>query len=247
MTQTKNRPTTRKPAASDGQEAHAATVELLEGAGEHRREFEQLPTATQAKVQKALQQLAALLIGAGASTSADTATLVRLRAQTVRDVAEVISRGDTRQLESVMAALERSDPADPEDTGRREAEARGRLRLQALYQRILADSYSVKDLTAQWGISRQRLAQLRGEDRLFAVSVPFQRSRLYPRWQFGDDLRPRPLMPNLIQEAKHSGLDAIDFHQLMTNPASGAGTTPVELLDQGEEQKVLDIIRATDA
>ncbi len=246
MTKTKTRPSTRKPAASRGQDAHAATVEIREGLGEHRREFEQLPTAAQAIVQSALQDLAGVLVGVGAVGAARTAALVRLRAQTVRDVAEVISRGDTHQLESVMAALERHDPADAEDTGA-EVEVKGRLRLQALYQRIFADSYSVKDLTAQWGVSRQRLAQLRGEDRLFAVSVPFQRSRLYPRWQFGEDLRPRPLMPNLIQEAKQSGLDAIDFHQLMTNPASGAGTTPVELLDQGEEQKVLDIIRATHA
>jgi hypothetical protein len=246
MMQTKARPATRKRTVTDARETHLAFVDLFEGRSEHQQEFESLPAATQAKVRSTLQDLAAALVGAGAVDAVQTAAMVRLRAQTLRDLAEVISHGDTDRLEIMMAALQQADAPDTE-SARADAEARNRLRLRALYEGILADSYTVKDLTAQWGISRQRLAQLRDEERLFAVTVPFQRSRLYPRWQFGEDLRPRPVMPNLIQQAKRSGLDAIDFHQLMTNSASGAGVSPVALLDRGEEQKVLDIIRAADA
>jgi hypothetical protein len=195
-----------------------------------------------------MQEMARLLLETDSSdVSAQSTPPFELRAQTAIDTLRVITLGDTWQLQSVIDALEPVASRAAETADLEEGEARGRMRLQALYRKILADSYSVKDLTTQWGISRQRLAQLRDEGRLFAIRIPFHRSLLYPRWQFGADLRPRPIMPNLIQEAKSSGLDAIDFHQVMTNPASGAGVSLVRMLDRGEEQLVLGAIRAADA
>jgi len=238
--------------------AGAGTATLLSGATardevfrqafvEHKARYEKLSAAGRRSFRRTMQQIASLLLDADSPGPTTRPASLELRGQTMLDTLHVIARGDTRQLESLIDTLEPNASRKPDTVDLQEAEARGRLRLQALYQKIIADSYSVKDLTAQWRVSRQRLAQLRAEDRLFAVSVPFHKGLLYPRWQFGADLRPRPIMTNLIQQAKRSGLDAIDFHQLMTNPASGNGTSPVEMLDRGEEQLVLGMIRATDA
>jgi hypothetical protein len=204
-----------------------------------------LPSERRPALERTLRQIAELL---SEPTSEKTVSqpAFEVRAQIAVDTLRVITLGGSRQLQSLIEALEPVTPEDPEVIDKAEAEARGRLRLQALYQKIVADSYTVADLREQWNISRQRLAQLRGEDRLFAVSVPYHRGFLYPRWQFGADQRPRPIMANLIQEAKRAGLDAIDFHQLMNNSASGAGIPPVEMLDHGQEELVLGIIRATE-
>lgn len=194
---------------------------------------------------RTMQQIAELLSQPGHQSAVSEAAFQQ-RAQIAVDTFRVITRGTSRQLQSVIEALEPVTPDDPDTVDTDEAERRGRIRLQALYGKIVADSYSVADLRAMWGISRQRLGQLRREERLFAITVPFQRGMLYPRWQFGPDERPRPIMPNLIKEAKAAGLDAIGFHQLMSNPSSGNGTSPVQMLDYGQEELVLGIIRAAD-
>jgi hypothetical protein len=228
--------------------ASPAVNELFRQAfARHQGHYECLSAARRKSFGRTMHEVATLLLAADSPDPSRRPASFELRAQTALDTLRAIALGDSGQLQAVIYALEPVASHDPDTVDLEEAEARGRLRLQALYQKIIADSYSVKELTAQWRVSRQRLAQLREEDRLFAVSVPFHKGLLYPRWQLGADLRPRPIMPNLIQQAKRSGLDAIDFHQLMTNPASGNGTSPVEMLDRGEEQLVLGIIRATEA
>ena len=258
MTPTKNRHPAKRvskahaPAVSPRAHARAGSPKgqttklVLQAPGENRDIYKDLPPKRRAPMRRAMQQIAELLIQSTYLQAAGEAATFEQRAQTAVDTLRVIALGDSRQLQSVIEALEPMTPEDPETVDLEEAEARGRLRLQALYRKIVTDSYSVSDLRAEWGITRQRLAQLRQEDRLFAISVPFHRGMLYPRWQFGADQRPRPIMPNLIKEAKSVGLDAIGFHQLMTNPASGAGASPVQMLDYGQEALVLGIIRASD-
>lgn len=248
-----NRPRPTNARAEHKPRAHArssregqTTKLMLQALGENRDIYKDLPPKRRAPMRRAMQQIADLLIQSTYQQAAGNTTNFEQRAQTAVDTLRVIALGDSRQLQSVIDALEPMTPEDPDAVDLEEAEARGRLRLQALYRKIVTDSYSVADIKAEWGITRQRLAQLRQEDRLFAISVPFHRGMLYPRWQFGADQRPRPIMPNLINEAKSVALDAISFHQLMTNPASGAGASPVQMLDHGQEELVLGIIRASD-
>lgn len=153
---------------------------------------------------------------------------------------------DPERLDQVADALEPVEVDEPVEVGRHEAEARARLRLDALYQRIIRDSYSVADLRSR--VSRQRLKQLRDRDRLFAIDVPFFKGKLYPRWQFGLATgKPRAIMPELIKAGREAGMDAISFHQTMLSPAAGGGDlTPVDLLDAGEEEAVLRILQAGD-
>ena len=167
--------------------------------------------------------------------------------QAAVDTLRLLVGGGPDRLETLMDALEAPTVEGYSDITDEEAEARARLRLHALYQRVIRDSYTVAELSRRPGISRQRLKQLRDEDRLFAVSVPFQRGLLYPRWQFGlADGRPREEMPRLIAAAREGGLDTIAFHVLMNNAAAGGGLSPLDLLDDGEEQRVLEILRAAD-
>jgi hypothetical protein len=238
---TEHKPRAHAPAPQKGQ----TTKLVLKALGENRDIYKDLPLKSRAPMRRAMQQIADLLIQSTHLQTAGEAATFEQRAQTAVDTLRVIALGDSRQLQSVIEALEPITPEDPGTVDLEEAEARGRLRLQALYRKIVTDSYSVADLRAEWGITRQRLAQLRQEDRLFAISVPFHRGMLYPRWQFGVDQRPRPIMPNLIKQAKSVGLDAIGFHQLMTNPASGSGTSLVQMLNYGQEELVIGIIRAS--
>jgi hypothetical protein len=204
-----------------------------------------LAPGRRAPARRAMEQIGHILVQSTQLPDAGETATFEQRVQTAVDTLRVITLGDSRRVQTVIDALEPLPPEDAENVDLQEAEARGRLRLQALYRKIVTDSYSVADLRAEWGITRQRLAQLRQADRLFAVSIPFHRSMLYPRWQFEASHRPRPIMPNLIKEARSAGLDAIGFHQLMSNPASGSGTSPVQMLDLGQEELVLGIIRAS--
>lgn len=158
----------------------------------------------------------------------------------------VVTHPDPERLDQVADALEPVEVDDAVEVGRDEVEARARLRLQALYQRIIRDSYSVAELRQR--VSRQRLKQLRDQDRLFAIDVPFFKGKLYPRWQFEMETgKPRAIMPELIAAGRDAGMDAIAFHQTMLSPAAGGGElTPVDLLDAGEEEAVLRILHAGD-
>ncbi len=97
-------------------------------------------------------------------------------------------------------------------------------------------------------MSRQRLKQLRDQDQLFAIEVPFFKGMLYPRWQFELATgKPRQIMPELIKAGRAAGMDAIAFHQTMLSTAAGGGDlSPVDLLEAGEEEAVLRILQAED-
>jgi hypothetical protein len=224
-------------------EASARTATLLLG---HRNLRGDLSKERFRAVSAAAEEVFRVLVEQAHLPDVSTQQL-ESQAQSAVDAFNILVYGRSHQLQSVVEALEPAVPEDPDaiDTG--DAEARGRLRLQTLYRKLVRESYTVQQLHDEWGLSRQRLKQLRDEERLFAVQVPYQKSFLYPAWQF----RPgspeiRPTMRQLITTAKESGMDAISFHQIMTNPAAGNGTAPIEMLDQGRDETVIAILRAND-
>lgn len=192
-------------------------------------------------VRRAVSHVTDMLVGS-AWDSAVPADELRTRLQVATDAVDVVLNAGPRQLDALIGSLV---PATKEGEDPAQVEARGRLRLQALYRRLIRDSFSVKELAAH-GLSRQRLQQLRKEDRIFAVEVPHHKGLLHPRWQFGPDTRPRPEMPDLIAAARDGDLDAIGFHQLMlsADAVNEDGAAPVDLLDDGRVEEVLDIVRA---
>jgi hypothetical protein len=192
-------------------------------------------------VERALESVTGLLTSAALGAAVSNKEL-EAQAQTAVDAFRVLVLGNASQLRSLVDAL---DPSVEDEIENEEAEARGRLRLQAMYREIIAESYSVAELS-KWRLSRQRLKQLRDADKLFALEVPYFKGLLYPRWQFEPSMKPRQLMSVLIQTARESGLDAIGFHRVMTNPAAGGGTKPADLLEEGKVELVLGILKAAD-
>lgn len=146
-------------------------------------------------------------------------------------------------LAAFLRSLEQLDERSADDLSDEELEAWGRLRLAELFDEARAQSFSVAELE-QRGLSRQRLQQLRSQGRLLGLRLPGVRGYLYPRWQFGRDLRPAPLMRDLLEAADEARLDPLGLHVLMLNPAAGAGTQPAKLLRQGGEETVLGVVRA---
>jgi hypothetical protein len=196
-------------------------------------------------VAKSLGFFADVVVSSAADSEISTKEL-NSRLQVTTDTVDVVLRGDSRELDSLIDSLAPVSPtpavADNEHTVRR-AEARSRIRLEALYRKLIRDSFTVKELGA-FRLSRQRLQQLRKDDRLFAVEVPNQKGLLHPRWQFDETNRPRVQMPDLIAAARDGGLDAIGFHQIMVNPEATEDGALLDLLDRGRVEDVLEILRA---
>ncbi len=141
------------------------------------------------------------------------------------------------QLADLRAATDAAEMADEE------LEASGRLQVLALYRAVEEESLSVAELEAA-GISRQRLQQLRGQDRLLGIQLPFRRGFLYPRWQFAADLRPRDFLPEVLAAAREQGLDGLTVHRLMTRPDAGGELSPLALCEQGLLEQALNVLRA---
>lgn len=159
------------------------------------------------------------------------------------DAFEVLMSGGAGQVARVsdLLAQVRSDiPA--EEMELEELEASGRLELLALYRSVEEESLKVSELE-EAGISRQRLKQLRDQDRLLGIKLPFQRGFLYPRWQFGEDLTPASFLPEILAAARKEGLDELTVHRLMTDPDAGGGTPLCALCRRGEIELALNAIR----
>ena len=174
-----------------------------------------------------------------------TASLAKVEAagRVAIDALEVLMTASPELLERVGQALaDMRAEIDAEETDPDALAAGGRLQVVELFRRIEAESLTVAQLEAA-GIQRQRLKQLRDQDRLLGIELPFRRGFLYPQWQFGDDLRPRSELPDLLAAAREAGLDAITVHRAMTRPEAGDGATLLELCARGRLDLALNALR----
>ena len=179
------------------------------------------------------------------SASIDDLKQVKATGQAAADAFDLLSMATSRQLERLGKLLaEVRAEHDVEEMDLEALEGSGRLQVLALYRAVEDESLSVAQLEAA-GIHRQRLKQLRDRGRLLGIKLPFQRGFLYPRWQFGDDLRPKRYLPQILTVAREEGLDALSVHRVMTHPAAGGGTTPLELCEQGRVELALNALRGT--
>jgi hypothetical protein len=168
------------------------------------------------------------------------------RATFAAELVDLLLRGSASEVESLVEALKPLPLREGEsEADLRAAEDRARLRMKGIYLRTIEESFSVTQLREELGCSRQRLQQLREEDRLFAVDVPYERGLSYPRWQFDLSGRPREEMNSLIVAARASGLDALGFHLLMTG-SRGDERSGVQMLREGDTEEALALVRAAD-
>lgn len=174
------------------------------------------------------------------------------RATLAAEVFEVLLQADAQQFDAIVEALKEAPAAassreeDELSEGElREVENRARLKMKAIFLRTIDESFSVAELRKEFKLSRQRLKQLRDEERLFAVEVPYERGLFYPTWQFDETGRPRESVRPLIGAAKEAGLDALGFHLLMTGEQEN-GPTGVQYLREGREDQALALVGSVD-
>jgi hypothetical protein len=229
-----------------GEVSSGAALQWLTTFDRHHEAFSGLAPARRRVLGHTLAQLFEIMLKSAYEEDV-SAKQLRVRGQTAIDTLCLLTGGGAERLGPLIEALAAPEVEGYPDLDDEEVERRARLRLQTLYAKVIRDSFTVADLRERYGTTRQRLKQLRDEDRLFGIDVPFQRGLLYPRWQFGlADGRPRAQMPKLIGAAREAHLDAIAFHMLMNNTAAGGGLSPLDLLEDGEEQAVLEILRGAD-
>jgi HSP20 family protein len=125
-----------------------------------------------------------------------------------------------------------------------ELEKRNMLRVFDDWRHFEKRCLSGPILQEKLGISRQRLKQLRDENKLIGLRIPMRREFYYPLWQFAEDGHPLPVIPRLMGAAEEAHIDALTLDALMTSKSAGNGTPPAELLRAGREDHVVEIIRA---
>jgi hypothetical protein len=226
--------------------AEEGILRLLEALVAHRNQVvHATPDQLTEAIDVAARIIAALVVELPTAEEQNVETDEHSKARLLVEVLAGFDRVDPERVPEVWDYLERLREHLVEETSIDELEERNRRRVQAVYRSIMEDSYTVQDLRDAWDISRQRLQQLRGEDRLFAIEVPHRKGFFYPRWQFDQETKPWSFMPKLIGTAKAEELDPISFHRLMTNPRAGNGTPPIELAKSGDVDQALGIIRVT--
>jgi hypothetical protein len=226
--------------------AQEGIVRLLEAVVAHRSQVVHAsPDQLTEAIDVAARIIATLVSELPAADEEDADTDEHSKVRLLEEVLTGLDRVDPERVPEVWDYLERLREHLVEETSNDDLEERNRRRLQVVYRSIMDDSYTVKDLRNAWDISRQRLQQLRGENRLFAIEVPHRKGFFYPRWQFDPETKPWSFMPDLIGTAKAEALDPVSFHRLMTNPRAGNGTAPIELAKSGDVKQALGIIRVT--
>ncbi len=168
----------------------------------------------------------------------------------ISGIARVLLDGSSADIAALEGKLRRHQDEERLDT-LDELEVRNKLRVFARYREIEERSLPGSELQERLGVSRQRLGQLRKENRLLGVKLPIHREVYYPLWQFGEDGRPLGILPRLIEASGEANMGALALDALITNPAAvdseAGGETPAELLRSGDpetEEYVLGLVRA---
>ncbi|MEK6252328.1 MAG: hypothetical protein AABM43_10365 [Actinomycetota bacterium] len=168
-----------------------------------------------------------------------SARQLREQMRVALDTTRALVSGRPRVFEAVSKVLDQA-----RDLDEAQIDTLNEARLIALHNRVREDSHLGKDLE-KWGLVRQRLHQLREENRIFAIKIPQERGLLYPEWQFDPEThRERAGVAELISTAKDVGIDPLSFHLLMTNPEAGDGTAPVKMMESGDIESAQVILRA---
>ncbi len=203
--------------------------------------LQELPAKRRRAVVASLNEFAQELLDRWGSTG----ELARIEAagQAAVDTVEMLMGGGAADVARVSKLLaEIREGHDAKEMSMDELEASGRLQLLTAYRAVEEESFQVSEFEDA-GISRQRLAQLRRQDRLLGIDLPFQRGFLYPRWQFGRDLTPKGYLRELLKEAHLGGLDALTVHRVMTQTKVGEEASLVELCDHGRVDLALNALR----
>jgi hypothetical protein len=114
------------------------------------------------------------------------------------------------------------------------------------WRQAIRESLSTAELESS-GVSRQQLEQWRKRRKLIGLQPPFERGFVYPVWEFDEDARPHELIPQLVEAAGEVHLDPLSLHRLMVSETATPHGPLMKSLKAGEDDYVLDVIRAAGA
>lgn len=164
----------------------------------------------------------------------DREPVERLMAATLRAIRESgITRSEVSRMTSEL--VERIAAAD-----RGQLEVQNMLNRVEMWREITSQTASRSDL----GVTRQALDQRRKRRQLIGVRPPNATAYRYPLWQFTDEMEPRPQVRTVIMTAHDVGLSDLELHRLMLSDEAGGGRPPALMLDEGDLDRVISIIRA---
>lgn len=114
------------------------------------------------------------------------------------------------------------------------------------WRQAIRESFSTGELESS-GVSRQQLEQWRKRRKLIGLQPPFERGFVYPVWEFDEGARPHELIPQLVEAADEAHLDPLSLHRLMVSETATAHGPLMKALKAGEDDYVLDVVRAAGA
>ena len=115
------------------------------------------------------------------------------------------------------------------------------------WRQAIRESFSTRELEEKFGVSRQRLEQLRKQRKLFGLQPPFERGFFYPAWQFDEDGRARDLVPSLLEAAEDARIDPLSLHRLMVSDSATPRGPLLLALKEGEDEYVINVVRSSGA
>jgi hypothetical protein len=225
---------------ADGDGLNGRLLEIKGGS-----ELGDLPDPSREAILGAVAHFGGSLVGAVEAEESRGSTQIQERAQLAAELFDVLLCGTASQVNALIDAIQSAGGQIDTEGDLIAVEEHARFRMKATYLTVMEESFTVAQLREWLRLSRQRVKQLRDEDRLFAIKAPYERSLLYPRWQFDVDGRPRHEMPGLIAAARAANLDALGFHLLMTG-SRGDEPSGVQMLREGRPDVAFALVNSAD-
>ena len=189
----------------------------------------------------------------------------RERASLVERLAELAvgeDRENISRLAAALDALEAYEGArsvarwDPEERTARIPErpiadarlARAQVVLRALMDRarLREECFSSSKVAKAFGISRERLRQMREQGKIVGIAGGERRPTLYPYWQFSTEGRILEGVEEIAAAAREAEMDPETLHFFMTEPNDRlGGREPAELLKDGQADRVAWVLRTS--
>ena len=112
-------------------------------------------------------------------------------------------------------------------------------------RRLADDALSASWLSARVGTEPERLHAMRRAGTLLAVRPAGASEHLFPLWQFGDDGKPLPCIPRVVEAARAAGLDESRLYELLTRRMGLRDRRRlVDMMREGSCEHVLAAIRS---
>ena len=111
--------------------------------------------------------------------------------------------------------------------------------------RLADDTLSASWLASRFAIEPLKLEAMRRDGEVIAFRPAGAREHYYPLWQFDEEWRPLPAVPQLVREARSRGLSDNRLYEVLNARAGIGGRRKLgESLREGRIDHVLEAVRS---